>query len=182
MISPAKISTVLAAGALAFGAVACSSSDDSATLATTAPGGQASAASSGTAEPGAGAPSSTASSSHGSETGSAPAVTLDGEPVAAEFQPTRCKWETDEGHPQLEFDAGSDSSGGDLEVEIVMSDPPKLDDFALETGGVEWKATSADRKDAQITIAGDDYHVASQVTEDDGARTALLEAAFTCAK
>lgn len=180
MSSPAKISAVLAAGALAFGAVACSSSDDSATPATTAPGGQAGAAGSDTAEPGA-ASSSTASSSNGSETGSAPTVTLDGEPVAAEFQPTRCKWETDEGHPQLEFDAGSDSTGGDLEVEIVMSDPPKLDDFALETGGVEWEATRADRKDAQITVAGDDYHVVSTVTEDDGTCTARLEAAFACA-
>lgn len=109
----------------------------------------------------------------------APAVKLGGAPVAADFAPVRCKWEEDDGFRQLEYDAGTD--GTDVNVEIVMSDPPRLDDFSLEVDGVEWEASSEDRSSAGVEVSGDRYHVVSTVAvDDDAARTNELDVTFTC--
>ncbi|MFD4365878.1 lipoprotein LpqH [Rhodococcus sp. NPDC058521] len=171
------VAPALAAGLLILGASACSS-DESDTRADSDAQPPSTTMGGGSVTPG----PDTETSSAAPAPGSAPTVKLDGQPVDATFDPARCKWETDEGHPQLEFDAGSDSTGGDLEVEIVMSDPPRLDDFTLETGGTEWEANTENRQNATITIDGDSYRVVSQVSEDNGTRTAELEASFTCAK
>ncbi|MFD4366627.1 hypothetical protein [Rhodococcus sp. NPDC058521] len=62
-----------------------------------------------------------------------------------------------------------------------MSDPPRLDDFSLEAGGVEWEASSEDRSSARIEVNGDSYHVVSVVAvDDDPARTNELDVTFTC--
>ncbi|NLE78902.1 MAG: hypothetical protein GX610_04850 [Rhodococcus sp.] len=175
MSTPAKLTTALAAGLLMFGAAACSSSDDSATPTTTA------AVDTETPSPDTEASGTSTPLPPGAAAGAAPTVQLDDRPIDASFEPARCEWGTDDGRPQLEFRAGSDATGGDLDVELVTTDPPILDDFTLEADGTEWEATSENRRDAQITVDGDNYRIISQVTEDDGTRTAKLEAHFTCA-
>lgn len=168
---------MLATGLLAAGAAACSSDNEQ----DAAPSAASSTSTSQSGSESADETSTSSVTASGPDTGPVPVVRLDGEAVAAEFQPVRCEWGTDEGHPQLEFDAGQGSTGGDLEVEIVMADPPKLDDFALETTEVDWEANSDQRVNARIDVDGETYHVVSQVTEDDGARTAELDITFTCA-
>jgi hypothetical protein len=182
MTATTKTAGLLAAGLLALCAASCSSSNEATAPATpTAAGNVTQSGSAGTETEAPGTSAETSAAAGSAASAAPPEVTLDGQRVDAEFQPARCEWGTDEGHRQLEYDAGSGNAGGDLEVEIVMSDPPKLDDFALETGSVDWEATSADRQNAQITVDGDNYRVSSPVTEDDGTRTATLEASFTCA-
>lgn len=173
------VATAFAAGLLIFGAAACTSSDDDSATDSSPPSATSVAGETHTEHS---ATSSPETSPGASPAASAPTVRLDGRAVDATFEPTRCEWGTDDGRPQLEFDAGSDSTGGDLDVELVTSDPPMLDDLTLETGGTEWEATSDSRRDAQITVDGDKYRIASQVAEDDGTRTAQLEVEFTCAK
>lgn len=177
--APAKLTTVLAAGLLILGAAACSSSDDSATPTTSAAVDTDTPTE--TPDPDTEASGTNTQAPPGATAGAAPTVQLNDRPVDATFEPARCEWGTDDGRPQLDFRAGSDATGGDLDVELITTDPPILDDFTLEAGGTEWEATSENRRDAQITVEGDNYRIISQVTEDDGTRTAKLEVNFTCA-
>src|SRR5699024_5672641 len=100
---------------------------------------------------------------------------------STDFPDTRCEWERDNGHPQLEFEAQNDSAGTQLQVEIVMSDPPRLDDFEFETQHNEWEASDADAAQATITSDGGTYRVDSSVTDEDD-QPARMAAAFTCPK
>lgn len=106
-------------------------------------------------------------------------VTLDGRDVTSALTTTRCEWGSDDGAREVEFDAGRNDDD-DLEIELVLTDPPRLDDLSFDEGGVEWEATTTDRRGAQITIDGDTFTIDSQVTEDDGPRTARLQVTFTC--
>lgn len=148
----------LMAGAVILAAGACSSADES-----SGPGDQTSA------EAGTGS------------AGAPPTVTLDGGEVGGSFDQQTCQWEHDEGARQLEYTATSGSDRFALDAEIVLADPPKLDDFALTTGTDTWKASGTAREQATITVDGDRYRVSAEVSEGHGPRTSTLAATFTCA-
>lgn len=169
--------TVGAAAGLLLAASACSS--DGGTVAGGAGGTATTATASATAPPetsSVAAPPATGS--HGGA--SAPKIVLDGNERHFDFDRIQCEWGTDEGHPQLEYEAQSGADNAELEVEIVMSDPPTLDDFELELSEDEWEATDADRTQAQITVDGDDYRVVSPVTNDAETQTVKMDVSFAC--
>lgn len=179
--------TVLTAGAaagLVLAAASCSSGGVDAAGGTGSTGSTAtsaaSAASATSTAPG-GSGSTAAPSATGAPGGaSAPKIALDGNERHLDFDRIRCEWGTDEGHSQLEYKAQKSGGGAELEVEIVMSEPPKLDDFELELTDEEWEATDADRAQAQITVDGDDYRVVSPVTNDAETQTVEMDVSFTC--
>src|SRR5699024_5558732 len=142
----------------------------------TAAAGQHGPAPENTGSPGPAVPATT-----GQSRASAPRIVLDGDERHFDFDQIQCDWGTDDGYPQLEYEAESHSEDAELEVEIVMSDPPTIDDFELEFANEEWEASDADRADAQITVDGDEYHVVSPVTSDDETQTVEMDVSFTCA-
>ncbi|QDQ96140.1 lipoprotein LpqH [Tomitella fengzijianii] len=165
-----------------LGASACSSSGDGQDdAASTAPPGAAPAE---TAEPGAAQPvpqqtgkTAPAQSGMGATVKS---VVLNGAPQDTGFPDVRCDHEHDEGFPQIELEAQDRAANRELQVEIVLSDPPRLDDFELEQGRDEWQATDADRTGAEITVDGANYRVSSAVTQDDTEAAGRMEVEFTC--
>lgn len=170
----------LAATLLAAGLAACGSSDSGGTSVEVTTGNAAQGTSAETAPSTESAPPA---DSGGGDAGPArlQSLTVNGEDQSTDFPDTRCEWETDNGHPQLEFQAQNDAADTELEVEIVMSDPPRLDDFEFETPQNEWEASDADAAQATITSDGGTYRVDSPVT-DDNDQSASMTAAFTCPK
>lgn len=152
-----RVGTALVAGAVILSAGACSSDDGS-----TGSGDQ-----SGTSGTGA--------------AGAPPTVMLDGGEVSGGFDQQTCHWGHDEGARQLEYTATSGSDRFALDAEIVLADPPKLDDFALTTGTDTWKASGTAPEQATVTVDGDRYSVSAEVSEGHGPRTSTLSATFTCA-
>lgn len=178
----ARSAAVLSAGVIVLGAAACSSSDDGAAQAT----GQA------TSPPAATQQQPT--QQQGGQPGGAPAgqpqqdssgtalhaLVLNGADQSTDFPDIRCEHEHDEGFPQIELEAKDRQADRQLQVEIVMSDPPKLDDFELEQGDDEWQASDRDRAGAQITVDGQKYHVSGPVTQDDTGAAGTMDVEFTC--
>ncbi len=179
-----RSAAVLSAGVIALGAAACSSSEDGAAQATGRAAGTAATAPAATQQP----------TQQGGQTGGAPAgqpqqgssgtalhsLVLNGEDQSTQFPDIRCDHERDEGFPQIELEAKDRQADRQLQVEIVMSDPPKLDDFELEQGADEWQASDGDRAGAQITVDGQKYHVSGPVTQDDTGAAGTMDVEFTC--
>lgn len=109
-------------------------------------------------------------------------VTLDGREVSLNQATARCSWGEDDGQPQLDFDIDANSNDDGLDVEIVLTDPLRLDDLNLDEGPDEWEAEDHHRRDATVEVEGDRYTVTSQVEHDDNHRTAELVASFTCTR
>ncbi|WP_182347026.1 lipoprotein LpqH [Tomitella gaofuii] len=175
-----RAAAAVIAVAAALGASACSSSDDGqGDAARTAQTGtaQTGTAQTGTAQTG-GATGQPAPGAGASAT--VTSVVLNGAPQDAGFPDVRCDHEHDEGFPQIDLEAQDRAADRELQVEIVLSDPPKLDDFELEQGRDEWQATDADRAGAQITVDGSHYRVSSAVTQDDTKEPGRMEVEFTC--
>lgn len=181
-ITGARTAAVLAAAAVALAAAGCSSGDDAASPPETAPTGtaQQGTAQQGTAQADAGQASPAPATPPPGGAAAVHALTLNGQPLGTGFPDVRCEHERDEGHPQIELEAQDRAAGTELQVEIVLSDPPQLDDFQWEQGGDEWEATDADRAAATITVDGTRYSVAGPVTHDDTGEAGRLEAEFTC--
>src|SRR5699024_1086036 len=120
-----RTSTVLIAGLSAvalLGAAACSSDGSATAPSDTAAAGQHGPAPENTGSPGPAVPATT-----GQSRASAPRIVLDGDERHFDFDQIQCDWGTDDGYPQLEYEAESHSEDAELEVEIVMSDPPTID-------------------------------------------------------
>ncbi|GAA4803848.1 hypothetical protein [Tomitella cavernea] len=185
-----RAAAAVIAVAAALGASACSSSDGGqgdAARATQTGTAQTGTAQTGTAQTGTTQPEpqqsggATGQPAPGSgATATVTSVVLNGDPQAIDFPDVRCDHEHDEGFPQIDFEAQDRAADRELQVEIVLSDPPKLDDFELEQGRDEWQATDADRAGAQITVDGANYRVSSAVTQDDTKEAGRMEVEFTC--
>lgn len=167
-----------AAATLALGACADKDDNTAAAPATSAAPAATSEAPAQTAE----ATTAAAADKTGTATAGDVKVTLDGEEQTIDSADAKCKWGHDDGFPQLEFDVdpSDKNASGELEVEIVMSDPQRLDDFKFEFGADEWKAEKNQRGAADIQVDGDKYTVTSDVTHDDTAEVKELKAEFTC--
>lgn len=106
------------------------------------------------------------------------ALEVDGRALPTDLPQVSCQLESDDGHRQIEFEAEDDAA--DIEVEIVLSDPPRIDDIEIETADAEWEATDADRANGTVEIDGDRYRVTGPVTSDDDDRVVDAVIEFRC--
>lgn len=108
-------------------------------------------------------------------------VVLDGRDISGDFRPTRCEYGEDDGVPDVELEADRTAGDGELEVEIDLTDPPRLVDYSVdEAADREWEAEDAQEQAARVTVDGDTYTVVGDVTLDDSREVVPLEVSFTC--
>lgn len=108
------------------------------------------------------------------------ALEVDGRALPTDLPQVSCRLESDDGHRQIEFEAEDDARDIEIEVEIVLSDPPRIDDIEIETADGEWQATDADRAAGTVEIDGDRYRVTGPVTSDDDDRAVDAVIEFRC--
>lgn len=108
------------------------------------------------------------------------ALEVDGRALPTDLPQASCQLESDDGHRQIEFEAEDDARDIEVEVEIVLSDPPRIDDIEIETADSEWEATDADRANGAVEIDGDRYRVTGPVTSDDDDRVVDAVIEFRC--
>lgn|GEM_PF-6000310 len=122
----------------------------------------------------------TAATDPGEATMALLALEVDGRALPTDLPQVSCQLESDDGHRQIEFEAEDDARDIEVEVEIVLSDPPRIDDIEIETADAEWEATDADRAAGAVEIDGDRYRVTGPVTSDDDDRVVDAVIEFHC--
>ncbi|MBC2681018.1 hypothetical protein GSS87_01040 [Corynebacterium sp. 4HC-13] len=114
--------------------------------------------------------SSSSSSSSGSaaaDSGKAPTIKVDGNTVDnSAFTPVRCKQDQDDGHPLIEYEAGKDRSGNELDIDI-FTDIKTLDSLDFDLNNEEWEVDDADKANATVTEHNGEYTVKATVTKDE---------------
>lgn len=108
------------------------------------------------------------------------ALEVDGRALPTDLPQVSCRLESDDGHRQIEFEAEGDARDIEIEVEIVLSDPPRINDIEIETADGEWQARDADRAQGTVEVDGDRFRVTGPVTSDDDDRVVDAVIEFRC--
>ena len=114
--------------------------------------------------------------------GPAATVIFDGQDISGEFAQGFCEFGEDDGVPDVEYEADRvDDPENELQVEIDLLDPPRLDQLEIDTAdGAEWETGDAEEAAATVTVEGEAYQVLTEVVEDDGPRRAQVDVTFMC--